>query len=272
MFSDSGDSFKVTGNGENRVLVITPEDEVESSQDCIVIMSATDGQWTTDFKLRYERIKAMKSCAEYLANGVSKDGAYDISFYGAYEQPKKVYCAFTEQPARAWTLISSFSLSNARKNAKSFPTNDPHGSVSSKNTNYRLNKVDMAMLNLHSGRWMTTCNFKLPQQENDNVDHAIASQASLDIMSYEGGGHCIFMESMAVRVGKTAGAKCKNCYARWWQSAAGGGHMHYDSGDNSGCYARNLRTGYHKIGSEDNFGVRYPFLQCVYISRMTASA
>ena len=97
LFSDSGDSFKVTGNGEKRVLQVTPEDGVESTLDCTIIMKATDGQWDTETRIKYERIKAMQSCAEYMAAGVTDDGLYSISFYDNYETPKTVYCAFTGQ-------------------------------------------------------------------------------------------------------------------------------------------------------------------------------
>jgi hypothetical protein len=116
-----------------------------------------------------------------------------------------------------------------------------------------MNKADMYTLRKHAARVMATCNMKLPQNEGTDVDHAIASTASWDVMNWEGGGHCVFMESMAVRKTKTNGGKCIRCYARWWDGGSGG-HLHHDSGGNSECYSPYLSGAYHQVGSEDNFG------------------
>jgi hypothetical protein len=109
LFGD--DAFAVTGKGNDRVIVSVPEEGVESDKKCIITMTATDGQWDTKVSFIYERLTAMTGCASYAAAGQTKDGIYLVDFYGTYETPVKVYCAFTDDGSRSWTLFESASLS-----------------------------------------------------------------------------------------------------------------------------------------------------------------
>jgi hypothetical protein len=78
-------------------------------------MTVTDGQWDTEVSFTYERLKSMAGCASYAAAGVTKDGVYMVTMYVKYDSPIKVYCAFTDDGDRAWTLFESTSLNNKAK-------------------------------------------------------------------------------------------------------------------------------------------------------------
>ena len=95
--------------------------------------------------------------------GAIRNGLYTIQDNPLVDRENRmVYCDFTSEPGRAWTLILSWKLANAKLsqfNTDQFSTNAP---VNDENPNwdaYRLPLDVMMSLKRQSTLWRATCHF-----------------------------------------------------------------------------------------------------------------
>jgi hypothetical protein len=260
MFDDKN-SFKVSGSlgSINRNLEVTPKDTKATAQDakCTITVTVADDHWESSASIVLVRLGILASCSDWYHSGARDSGIYQINFYGLLGNgQEKVYCKFGKDSS-AWTLISSFAKRHSPGQADKsflksveFARNEPNFDL------YRMSKKKMETLRDRGSRWMAATNNKIPQNDGYNIDHAVVSHLSLDILEMNQGGICTFVESTAVRYGVgNGGAKCTQCYMRWWGYNADSIHLHHDSGNHqSQCYREYLGVSYDGVSSEDNFG------------------
>ena len=238
----------------DRVLVLTPTDTKATADNvkCMITVTASDNHWSSSATFELVRLGIMESCADWGYAGATKEGKYRINMYNSLKSSMTVYCRFTPDGA-AWTLVDSSAFSEKGRADKSYIGSQAYDFGGDTFKLYRMSRNNMNTLRDHSSRWLTATNNKMPQVDGLDIDHAQATFLSFDILDFKDGGICQFMESISIRA-TVGGAKCTQCYARWWQDGAGGGHLHTDSGGNGGCYNDYLKIGIDGVSSEDNFG------------------
>lgn len=181
------------------------------------------------------------SCLDILKGGVDVNGYYRIA--GANGETWNVYCDFNTELRSAWTLVMSWSFSNANVPAfdsSSLTQNTPVNEQTPNWAIYRMSKEQMDFLKKKSTHWRATCSFD--QVDFDYRDYMRVKFNKFDLTTFSGGSSCKEVEYINVRghVGHQTVA--------FWQ---GDNYMLHTDSSSSICL---FDASSGSKPSEDNFG------------------
>ena len=162
----------------------------------------------------------------------------------------EVYCHFTLNSTKTWTLIQSYSKKNYKQLKISFTQNEDNYQNLTWDL-YRLPKAKMESIWNDSTHWQITCGFSV-EQKVDRRDFLLVSLRQADILEMNETG-CKRVEYINVR-----GYECRNCTV-WLSQRNGQNPMcfkSYDALQNSHCEFQVPDAKYcnEKKGGENNFG------------------
>ncbi|XP_032235037.2 uncharacterized protein LOC116616923 isoform X1 [Nematostella vectensis] len=198
----------------------------------------------TVFTQVLDQAMLFKQCSDHFKYGVTENGLYYLQ--DTHHNWYPVYCDFTSEAGKAWTLVLSFSYANGVKpEFSSIPFfNDSTFSEDSPNWEaYRLSKPRMESLQNASTYWRVTSDFA--SNAIDYTDYLRARISELDLLTFQGLNKCGKVEYINVM-----GHNCTGCTVPFFQE--NWMMLHHDSSLNSKCEF--LPTN-GSVESQDNFGL-----------------
>ncbi|EDO27595.1 predicted protein [Nematostella vectensis] len=198
----------------------------------------------TVFTQVLDQTMLFKQCSDHFKYGVTQNGLYYLQ--DTHHNWYPVYCDFTSEAGKAWTLVLSFSYANhAMPEFFSIPFLDD-GSLSEDSPNweaYRLSKPRMEWLQQVSTHWRVTCDFEV--KTIDYRDYLRARMSEMDLLTFYGSPKCGKVEYINVM-----GHNCTECTALFVQSSSA--IFHHDSTKSFSC---TFPPTAGSVSSQDNFGL-----------------
>lgn len=191
-------------------------------------------------------VKQPKTCLDYWVGPV-KPRSREYTIEDLSGNPYKVFCDFDSEEGIAWTLIESFSLSNAGSfSSYSFTINHP---LNENNLNwnlFRLSKATMSDIKSSSTFWRGTCSY--PTYGVDFRDYVRVRLSSVDPTVFVGGSACNQADFLDIK-----GESCVNCTTVFYQNDQANGMLHIGHywGRQFGCSFDSINIEYQCSGSEE---------------------